>query len=175
MQAKRDSQEFYHLIARLLDNKPNTVQRYWRGVFEVIVRELYTTGVVYLPQIGYLTLKEYPRQVQKQVTADGEVHYYEVPARDRPIFTPDDEFIDDINMEGVTKSYRKRQQLGKPTLRDQERERRAREILGLDYDDGKRGIRRKEQMAAEFGDMLEQLRQDYEEKVQQNLKETADE
>ena len=46
-------------------------------------------------------------------------------ARDIPEFIPHDDMINDINMQGVTKKYRKRLKTGKLSKRDYERQARA--------------------------------------------------
>ena len=123
----------FKLWARLANTKLSTVQKYYETWYETIVRELYTGGYVYLPKMGWLFLKEFSSGAQKKLQPDGSYKYYEVPPRDIPAFRPEDDFISDINMKGVTQSWRWRQKVGKPSWRDKERERRAAEILDKDY------------------------------------------
>ena len=132
-QYEEESTPVFKLWARLANTRPSVVQKYYESWYETIVRELYTGGSVYLPKMGWIFLKEYTSGAQKQIQPDGTYKYYEVEPRDIPAFRPENDFINDINMKGVTQSWRWRQKHGKPTWRDKERERRAAEILAQDY------------------------------------------
>lgn len=170
---KKESMEFYNLLGRLYDARPRTMQKFWNVVVEVIIRELYTSGIVYLPKIGYFVLEEKPSYVTKEVKKNGTVNYYEIPNRDVPKLLPDDEFVDDINMIGVTKSYRKRVNSGKKTLRDKEREHRAREIMGLnDYEESSTAqLRQKQFYANQFEEKIKKLKSDWDKKEEEKPKE----
>lgn len=176
MKTKRDAIDFFTLVARLEDCQPATVRRRWKAIYEVIVRELYVNGVVYLPDIGYFTLKEVPAQVQKQQHPDGTIRYYEVPARDKAVFTPDDDFTNDINMIGVTKSYRQRVKRGALTLRDKERERRAKEMMGLPTSElSEVDAKELDKTVTSFEERMKGLRLDYEKRLEENMRERVNE
>ena len=126
---------------------------------EVHTNEIYGRVLFKIPKIGYLTLQHMEEKVQKQTDGEGGFKYYVVPERDKPVFTPDDEFIDDINMTGVTKSYRKRLKHDGLTLRDKERERRAKQILGLDIQEiGSEEAKAKYKASFDFDAKLQQLK-----------------
>ena len=92
-----EAKDFFNIASRFVGARPATAKTWWNGFFEVIVRELYTSGMVYLPKIGYFTLQHMDEKIQKQKDPDGNgVKYYVVPERDKPVFTPDDDFINDI-------------------------------------------------------------------------------
>lgn len=132
-QYEQEITELYKLWARLSRSQPSTVKKYYDTWYEIVVRELYTSGSIYLPKIGWFILKEKPNVAQKQIQPDGTYKYYEVPARDIPVFRPEEDFINDVNMKGITQSWRWRQKNKKISWRDKEREERAAEILELDY------------------------------------------
>lgn len=118
--------EFYSGIARLLDVTPTTVKRYWEeGFNEFIIRELYFRGNCRLPHFGTFSLMHENESVQVQKDANGEEVVYVVPERDKPIFTPHDTLVNDVNMQGVTKKYRRRLKENQLTRRDLERQKRA--------------------------------------------------
>ena len=64
----------------------------------------------------------------QQKGPNGEEVVYRVPARDKPIFTPHDTFINDVNCLGVTKAYRKRAKKNQLTAMDYRRQQRAAEL-----------------------------------------------
>lgn len=168
----KDAVEFYNYVSRLYGSRPKTIKQLWRAVVEVIVRELYTSGNVYLPDIGYFILKEKPAYIAKETRKDGTVHYFEMPERDVPVFYPEDEFINDVNMIGLTKSYRARKREGKLTLRDKEREIRAKQIMGLEYEEVDSAEERKKQFyAEEFNKKMEALKKEWEEQKKETEEE----
>ena len=172
----KDANDFFALVARLYDSSPNTVRKWWKSVYETIVRELYINGIVYLPDIGYVTLKFHPETIQKQIHPDGTTRYYAVPERDTPVFHADDDFVNDINMIGVTKSYRKRVKKGITTLRDKERERRANEIMGIQTRESREEqLKQQEQMSYDFGQKMKQMREEYENKLKEQIDEQDEE
>lgn len=164
---KRDSKEFFNLSSRFIGARPATARTWWESFYEVIVRELYTSGMVYLPKIGYFTLKHIDEQVQKQKNPEGGFKYYVVPERDKPVFTPDDDFINDVNMTGVTKSYRRRLNYDGLTLRDKEREKRAKQILGLEPEEiNTEEAKTKCRATFNFEDKLQELKDKYKDKYE---------
>lgn len=127
---KITEKEFYTGVSRFLNVTPKTARRYWEnGFLEFIIRELFFMGTVCIPHMGTISLKYMPEGVNNQKDKDGKEVIFKVPERDVPYFTPHDTFINDVNMHGVTKKYRKRLKNGQLTQRDYERERRA-ETLG---------------------------------------------
>ena len=122
--------EFYAGIARLMDNKPTTVRKYWEdGIYEFIVRELFFRGSIRIPHIGTISLKHLEKTYSRQTDVNGKPVVYEVPERDIPVFTPHDDFINDVNNMGVTKRFRKRAKAGKLNPADIRRQERA-DLLG---------------------------------------------
>lgn len=117
--------DFFHRVSRNRDTQEKTVREWWNSFYDQAVTLLFLTGKCVLPGIGTLTLVEKDEQVQRQVDSDGIEHLYVVPARDYPIFCPEDDFINDVNMQGVTKKYRKRLKSNSLTQRDYLRIQRA--------------------------------------------------
>lgn len=127
------SKEFYLDACRFADSKSTvTAKKWWQAFVEVIVRQLYFNNSCYVPYLGMFGLKYLPQQTQTQKAPDGDgVVVYEVPERNIPIFSPNDSFVNDVNMIGVTKAFRKRQKKNKLTQRDHLRQQRA-EMLGAE-------------------------------------------
>lgn len=123
------NKEFFAIVARLLNVSTKTVQKYWEdGFYEAIVRQLYLTRNCRLPHLGTFGLRYMPEGESQQTTPDGKKVTYKIPERDIPIFTPHDDFINDVNCMGVTKKYRKRANNGKLTYHDYKRQKRAEEF-----------------------------------------------
>lgn len=121
------NKEFFQQIARFKDARPQTAAEWWAAIQEVIVRQVFYEGCCRLPGIGLFTIEEKPEQIQKQVSG-GKTVIYRVPARIVPVFHAEDDFINDINMSGVTRAYRKRLKANALTYRDIERQLRADEV-----------------------------------------------
>lgn len=118
--------EFYRGVAKLLGVKASTVQKYWElGFNEFIIRELFFASHCRIPYLGTFTLRKIEERTQMQTDANGRSVLYQVPERYMPVFTPHDTMINDINMQGVTKQYRKRVRSGVMTERDYMRQLRA--------------------------------------------------
>ena len=123
--------EFFTQMARFADvNSLQTVQKYWYAACEVIIRELFYNGTCRVPGLGTFSTRKVGEQIQIQKGPEGREVVYRVPEREVPVFTPHDDMINDINMQGVTKQYRKRLKAGALTQRDYERQVRA-EALGV--------------------------------------------
>lgn len=123
--------EFFTQMARFADvNSLQTVQKYWYAACEVIIRELFYNGTCRVPGLGTFSTRKVGEQIQIQKGPEGREVVYRVPEREVPVFTPHDNMINDINMQGVTKQYRKRLKAGTLTQRDYERQVRA-EALGV--------------------------------------------
>lgn len=130
MSKPKDYKDFFQRVARSRDTSEAEARDMWMTFYEEILTILFVTGRCVLPEIGVITLTEKDEQVQKQVDEDGVEHLYVVPARDYPIFTAEDDFINDINLQGVTRAYRKRLKTNTLTKRDYLRIQRA-ETLGM--------------------------------------------
>ena len=123
--------EFFTQMARFADvNSLQTVQKYWYAACEVIIRALFYNGTCRVPGLGTFSTRKVGEQIQIQKGPEGREVVYRVPEREVPVFTPHDDMINDINMQGVTKQYRKRLKAGTLTQRDYERQVRA-EALGV--------------------------------------------
>ena len=123
--------EFFTQMARFADvTDPRTCAKYWYAACEVIIRELFYNGTCRVPTLGTFTTRHIEETVQVQKGPNGEKVVYPVMARDVPEFIPHDDMINDINMQGVTKAYRRRLKAGTLTQRDYERQVRA-EALGV--------------------------------------------
>ena len=145
--------EFYAGIARFLNVTSATVKKYWvDGIVEFIIRELYYRGTCRVPHLGTFSLIHEPESMQVQKNENGNEVTYVVPERDRPVFTPHDDMINDVNMQGVTKRYRKRAKAGQLNQRDYVRQQRS-EKLGIF---GSLTDQRIEASKADFKEMLEQ-------------------
>ncbi len=146
------NKEFFKQACRWKDcNTIQTAADWWSAFQEVIIREVFYNGCCRVPGIGTFTVREEEEKLQTQKMVNGKIVSYKVPARVYPLFTPEDDFINDINMQGVTKMYRKRLKKGELKARDYERELRAESLTMMDVMD----------------DMIEQRR----EKAQQELQE----
>ena len=118
--------EFFTQMARFADvTDPRTCAKYWYAACEVIIRELFFNGKCRVPSLGTFVTKHINSTVQIQKGPDGNKIIYPVMARDIPEFIPHDDMINDINMQGVTKKYRKRLKAGNLSHRDYERQARA--------------------------------------------------
>lgn len=155
--------EFYKEACRYCDaTNLNTAAKWWAAFNEVIIRHLYFDKTVRLPNMGTFTLREVGESIQIQHGLEGNEILYRVPAREVPVFTPHDIMIDDVNMSGVTKAYRRRLKLGNLTQRDYERQCRA-EALNIDG-----GLPEKyvEASKERFEKILEEKKKQYKGKVQ---------
>lgn len=157
---KQTDKEFYAGVARMLGVSPATVKKYWvEGFYEYFVRTEYLTGVCRFPKLGTFGLRRVAESFQVQRNVEGEEVVYRVPERDVPIFTPHDTAINDVNMMGVTKPYRKRKSKNVLTEDDYKRQQRA-EILGVHGSLSKERIEASEK---EFGEFLNGLKKEAEE------------
>lgn len=126
---KNTDKELYVEVARLLGVTVSTVRKYFvDGFYEAFVRLTWAKGSCTIPHFGTITLVHEPERYQVQKNAEGEEVIYKVPARDKPVFTPHDTFINDVNNLGVTKSYRKRMKRNQLTTMDYRRQQRAEEL-----------------------------------------------
>ena len=171
MYIKPETAEFYKLCAKLGMGNVTTVKKWWKTIYEVIIRELYINGSVYVPLLGHFRLKHEPASIQKQVDKDGIVHWYDVSERDRPRFYPEDDFINDVNMRGVTKSYRLRVRLNKRTQRDKERDARFKEIEGKYEEVVEKNVLKQLEDEDRFAKLIKEKRKYYEESLEKELME----
>lgn len=121
MASRTSDVELYRLVARELDCTAQTARRYVDAIVEVIAKEVYLSGCCRVPNLGIFDAKEIKESIQKQVTPAGDIVEYTVPEHVKPIFTACDTFVNDCNMRGVTKLYRKRAKKKQLTVRDLER------------------------------------------------------
>lgn len=158
---KNTDKELYTDIARLLDVSPQTVKKYIvDGFYEAIVRRIYLQRSCTIPNLGTFTLVHEPESYQRQINENGEEVIYKIPARDKPVFTPHDTFINDINYMGVTKAYRKRAKKNQLTAMDYRRQQRAAELGSY----GSMTPERIEQSKENFKELLEKKKKKQEEK-----------
>lgn len=148
----------------------NTASKWWDAFNEVIIRHLYFDKSVRLPNIGTFTLREVGQSIQVHKGTDGREVIYRVPAKEVPIFTPHDNMIDDVNMSGVTKAYRRRLKLGNLTQRDYERQCRA-EALNID---GRLPDKYVEASKERFAQILQDKKKKYKGKVRVDNDETEE-
>lgn len=154
--------EFFTQMARFADvNSLQTVQKYWYAACEVIIRELFYNGTCRVPGLGTFSTRKVGEQIQIQKGPEGREVVYRVPEREVPVFTPHDDMINDINMQGVTKQYRKRLKAGTLTKRDYERQVRA-EALGVE---GSLSEERLEASKKKFKEMLDEKKKKIKGKV----------
>lgn len=156
---KQTDKEVYTGMGRLIGVTAATMKKYWiEAAYEYIVRTLWLTGCVKIPNLGTFTLRRTAENIQIQRTVDGKEMTYLVPERDVPVFTPHDTFINDVNMMGVTQAYRKRKKNGVLTENDYKRQQRA-DILGV-Y--GSLSKERIENSEREFSKFLDELKKEKE-------------
>lgn len=148
------NKEFFQQVARFKESQPKTAAEWWAAIQEVIVRQVFYEGSCRLPGIGLFTIEEEPEKTSKQ-TLNGKTVVYKVPARIKPVFHAEDDFINDINMSGVTKQYRKRLKANALTYRDVERELRAADVGEVVQD---MMAERKERAKVEFQELLKKKR-----------------
>lgn len=118
-------------VSRLLDCSPATAKKYREAIVEVVIRQMYFNGKCRFPYLGNFYVKEIEGYTQKQKNKNGGYSYFDVPAHNKPCFEPADSFVNDINMGGVTKAYRKRLKRNKLTKADIERMARANQLERL--------------------------------------------
>jgi len=125
----KSDKEFYQEACQWADCKNiNEAKKWWNAFYEIFVHDLYFVGKSRAPKLGQFGVKFIPETTQKQKGKNGRVIMYTVPARTRPTFTPHDTFVNDINMHGVTKKYRRRLKNNEMKQDDIKRELRAEAI-----------------------------------------------
>lgn len=166
------TKEFYSLVSKLIDVPVTSVEKYWEGFFEVISRRLYLTGVCDIPYLGEMRLVHRDESIQTQNHNGREIRYY-VPSRNIPVFTPEDDFVNDVNMMGVTKTYRNRAKKDMLSERDYKRLKRAAE-LGIKTEEEKieEEEKRKKENKEMFTQLLRKKRSEWEE--ENELSSTSD-
>lgn len=148
--------EFYTLMARHAGvTNLATVEKYYRAMVEVIIRELYVNQTCRLPLLGTFNVREVSENFQLQRGPDGKERMYKIPARIVPTFIPHDDFTNDINMQAVTKRARRRVRENSMTERDYLRQVRA-EAMGVI---GSLSEERMENSKKKFLEMLQQKKQ----------------
>lgn len=120
------NKEFFKQACRWKDSSSiQTAAEWWSAFQEVIIREIFYNGCCRVPGLGTFTVTEEPSHYQTQKMPNGKTMTYLIQGRIKPDFTPEDDFVNDINMQGVTKKYRKRLKKGALTERDYARQVRA--------------------------------------------------
>ena len=130
MASRTSDIELYRLVARELDCTAQTARKYVDAIVEVIAKEVYLSGTCRVPNLGIFDAQHIDEKIQKQVH-DGKLFEYRMPEHVKPIFTPCDTFINDCNMKGVTKLYRRRAKNKQLTVRDLQRIAKAEAIERL--------------------------------------------
>lgn len=154
------NKEFFKQACRWKDTTSIQIAAEWWSAFqEVIIREVFYNGCCRVPGIGTFTTKEEESHYMKQRMPNGKEVTYLVPGRIVPIFTPEDDFINDVNMQGVTKQYRKRLKKGALTERDYTRQIRADSLAASACVD-EMIEQRRESAKKEFQKLLEKKRED---------------
>lgn len=154
------NKEFFKQACRWKDSTSiYTAAEWWSAFQEVIIREVFYNGCCRVPGIGTFTIKEEESHYMKQRMPNGKEVTYLVPGRIVPIFTPEDDFINDVNMQGVTKQYRKRLKKGALTERDYTRQIRADSLAASACVD-EMIEQRRESAKKEFQKLLEKKRED---------------
>lgn len=154
------NKEFFKQACRWKDTTSiQTAAEWWSAFQEVIIREVFYNGCCRVPGIGTFTIKEEESHYMKQRMPNGKEVTYLVPGRIVPVFTPEDDFINDVNMQGVTRKYRKRLKKGALTERDYTRQVRADSLAASACVD-EIIEQRRESAKKEFQKLLEKKRED---------------
>lgn len=120
------NKEFFKQACRWKDSSSiQTAAEWWSAFQEVIIREIFYNGVCRVPGLGTFSVNTQESYFQKQRGPGGKIMTYLVPERMTPVFVPEDDFVNDINMQGVTKKYRQRLRDGALNERDFARQVRA--------------------------------------------------
>ena len=160
MASRTSDIELYRLVARELDCTAQTARKYVDAIVEVIAKEVYLSGTCRVPNLGVFDAKHIEERIQKQVH-DGELYEFVMPEHVKPVFTPCDNFINDCNMKGVTKKYRKRAKNKQLTVRDLERIAKAEAIERLKNVSAEM----KETAKIDFADKLKEKKEAYDAKM----------
>lgn len=132
-------------------NTPVIASKWLDAIIEVIIREVYSTGRCRVPYLGTFNRKVVSAYV-KAADINGRETLTRVPEKYSAYFTPSPDFIDDINMRGLSKKYRERAEKGRFTRRDWLRQVRAAE-LEIDYSLNKDAISK---MQKKFADKIKE-------------------
>lgn len=160
--------EFLKQVCRWADSSSTQTAAKWLdAIYEVIVRELYYNGSCRVPELGTFGLEHLDEYYQTQEDKSGKKNIYRVPERDIPTFVPNDEFINDVNMQGVTKKFRKRMKAGKVTRQDYLRQLRAESVDAF----GSLQEQRVEQAKENFQKLLKEKRKNTKGKVEPEVDE----
>lgn len=109
----------------------NTAMRNYYAIVQYIAHELYINGKCQLPNLGTFTTEYIKGEIEELELENGRTVKKKMPDRIIPIFCPEDDFINDINLQGVTKKYRERLKRNELTEHDYERMMKAEEIASL--------------------------------------------
>ena len=121
--------EFFKEACRWADSENIGEAQVWWSVFqEIIVREIFFNNYCRLPGIGEFDIEVLKYGRNRQLIDNDSLQIMIQPEKRFPVFTPCDEFVNDINNVGITKAYRKRQLQKTPNRADIERQLRAEAI-----------------------------------------------
>ena len=152
------NKEIFKQACRWKDSSSTqTAADWWSAFLEVIVREVFYNGSCRVPGLGTFTTRFEEGKTWTQPIGNGKYATYTAPARVYPLFAAEDDFINDINMQGVTKKYRRRLKNGVLTARDYERELRAESVKMIDVVSDMVEMRR-EKAQEEFQELMARKR-----------------
>ena len=163
MRRSLSEQEFYIEAAKWAGiNDPRRAKLYWDAFVETITREMFFCGSCKTPGLGTFSCRHVKETVQKKHDIDGKELFYYIPEHDVPAFKPDDDFINDINMNGVTSKYRTRLKNKQLNAKDKERLTRKQAIemiksLGKTINESERSF-----AADEFDEILRATKEEHE-------------
>lgn len=144
--------QFIGLVCKYAGKDTPQVAAQWLdAIIEVIIREVYAVGRCRVPYLGTFNRKVIGAYV-KTAKVNGEETLTRVPEKYSAYFTPSADFIDDINMHGISAKYKKKVALGKFTRRDWLRQVRAAE-LEIEYTINKDSI---EKMQKNFANKIKE-------------------
>lgn len=154
-----NDKEFYNSVARVMDVSAQTVKKYWEGFCEAIVRNVYFNEDCLLPGVGRITVTHVDEYEQKHIEG-GKTVYYKVPEHNKPVFKATENFVNDINMGGVTPAYRRRVKANKLNKHDYAR------IAKAEMYERLKNVSTEDKKKAEdkFRDLLAQKKAEHEER-----------
>lgn len=114
--------EFYSEACKFMNKKDlNLAAEWWESFVEVIIRRMYFDSICECPYLGKFEVRNSCFRIKSQDTLDKERQefmHYKTQTKVIPAFFPSDNFINDVNMSGVTREYKKRSKRHKLSHRD---------------------------------------------------------
>lgn len=127
-----DAQEFFEYASILFEEEnatPAVAKKWWYVFVEIIVRWCFLRGECRLPQVGVFKMIKSPREVVPvRFKNNTDTPVYQSNEKFLVYFEPVDDFIDDVNMKGISHEFRKKARKGLLTTRDYLRELRAEQL-----------------------------------------------